>query len=184
MVDVMVQRSATITRFRPPPHWIPAVALYALAIWFLAVRAAPAGVDWDDYSDYEPPPGYGIDLYRVLRRAPDRPPEANGSLETMYLMRRSMMVLANATRWGEDRTVKYLLYTHHYERALSFAKAFREEYAKLLTIPARRTIDDPAITREILKLREWGTHTALVLWEPIYPRHPYMQIEKVLLEER
>jgi hypothetical protein len=159
----------TTTRFRPPPHWIPALALYAVVIWSLAVRPLPAAVQWDDYGDYAPPPGYEWDYYQVLRRPADRPPEADASIALCYQMQRCMKQLANATRWGEDRTVKFLLYTGHYERALSFAATYRAEFAKLLTVPFHRTIDDPG-----------GTHTAVVLWEPIYPRHPYVKIEKVL----
>ena len=172
----------TTSRFRPPPHWIPAVMLYAVAIWMCAVRPLPAALNWDDYGDYKPPAGYEWDYYRVLRRPPDRPPEADAVLATLATMRRAMMQLANATRWGEDRTVKYLLYTRYYERALKFAATYRQEYAKLLTIPSRRTVDDPEITKEILKAREWGTHVAVVLWEPIFPHHPYLRIEKVLFE--
>jgi len=181
----MAQDVHTVTRFRPPPHWIPAVALYALVIWFAVARQLPANptLAWDNYQDYKPPKGYEWDYYRVLRRAPDRPPEANASLAKCLEMRRCMQVLANGTRWGEDRTVRYLLYTFHYEKALKFAATYREEYAKLLdNTPFRRTVDDPDLPKEILKLRDWGTHTAVVLWEPIYPRHPYMQVQKVLFE--
>lgn len=172
--------TGTVTRFRPPPHWIPAVVVYVLVIWALGTRPLPAEVPWDDYGDYTPPDGYEWDYYQVLRRPPDRPPEADAGIEKCYQMRRLMQVLANGTRWGEDRTVKYLLYTHHYERAVAFAATYRAEFARLLETPYRRTVDDPGITKEILKLREWGTHTAVVLWEPIYPRHPYVKIEKVL----
>lgn len=171
------------TRFRPPPHWIPAVALYALfTLWALSARSAPAQVDWDDYTDYLPPPGYKLDLYRGLRRPHQRDPALDEAMAKMQLMRRSMMTLANATRWGDDRTVKYLLYTHRYDRAKKFAQVYREEYKKLLVVPSKDIIDDPGLPQEILKLREWGNHTAVVLWEPIYPRHPYVEIHRVMME--
>lgn len=169
-----------VTRFRPPPHWIPAVLIYGAVIWSLIMRPLPAEVQWDDYGDYKPPAGYEWDYYAVLRKPADRPPEADRAIEACYLMQRCMRQLSNGTRWGEDRTVKYLLYTHHYERALSFAATYRTEYAKLLEVPFRRTIDDPGLSKEILKLREWGETHALVLWEPIFPRHPYVKIQKVL----
>lgn len=158
------------------------MVVYALVIWALATRPLPAAVEWDDYGDYTPPVGYEWDYYNVLRRPADRPPEADKSIETCYLMQRCMKQLANATRWGEDRTVKFLLYTHHYDRAVKFAATYRDEFAKLLEVPFRRTIDDPGLSKEILKLREWGTHHAVVLWEPIFPRHPYVKIEKVMFE--
>ena len=156
------------------------MVVYALAIWSLSTRPLPAEVQWDDYGDYKPPEGYEWDYYAVLRKPADRPPEANRSIEACYLMQRCMKQLSNGTRWGEDRNVKFLLYTHHYDRALKFAATYRAEYAKLLTVPFPRTIDDPALPKEIQKLREWGEHTALVLWEPIYPRHPYQAVAKVL----
>jgi hypothetical protein len=172
-----------VTRFRPPPHWIPAVALYALAIlWALSASSVPAAVDWDDYSEYVPPPGYELDIYRVLRRPSARDPKLDAAMARMHLLQRSMMTLANGTRWGDDRTTKYLLYTHHYERALAFAEEWRTLYRPLLTILSKDIIDDPDLPKEILKLREWGNHTALVLWEPIYPRHPYVMIKRVLAE--
>ena len=91
-----------------------------------------------------------------------------------------MNVLANATRWGEDRNVKYLLYTGHYDRALQLAAHYRENYAKLLTLKEPDLIDDPELQKEILKMREWGLHSAVVLYEPIFPRHPYQQVQRVL----
>lgn len=178
----MDPRVSTTERFRPPPHWIPAVVLFALVIWTQCVRDLPAAVAWDDYDDYKPPAGYQWDYYRVLRRPADRPPEADASIAKCYEMRRAMQVLANATRWGDDRTVKYLLYTVNYAKALKFAATYREEYHKLLTVPFPRTIDDPDLPKEIMKLRDWGNHTALVLWEPIFPRHPYVSIARVLFE--
>lgn len=173
----------TTARFRPPPHWIPAVALYALVIaWSLSARTLPAAVDWDDYTDHVPPPGYELDIYRVLRKPFARDPRIDASIARMHLLERSMMQLANATRWGDDRTVKYLLYTGHYDRALAFADEWRTLYKPLLTIPSKDIVDDPGLPEEILKLREWGSHTAVVLWEPIYPRHPYVRIKRVLFE--
>lgn len=178
----MPPHTGRVTRLRPPPHWIPAVLVYGVVILALAVRPLPAEVQWDDYGDYAPPDGYEWDYHAVLRRPADRPPEADTAIETCHTMQRCLKQLANATRWGEDRNVKYLLYTHHYERAQAFAAAYRAAFARLLETPFQRTIDDPGLPEEILKLREWGTHHALVLWEPIFPRHPYVKVEKVLVE--
>jgi len=167
------------------PLWGVTLAVGLAGSWLLVAHplVAAAFEHWE-YNDYAPSPGYAPDLYRVLRRPVIRSEEVSRSLDRIEQARRSILSLANGTRWGEDRTVKFLLYTTHYQLARQYAAVFRSEFAQLMKLEAVPLIDDPELVKTLLRLREWGCHTALVFYEPIFPRHPYDQVERILSRDR
>jgi hypothetical protein len=171
-----------------PQAWPALAATALLAGWLVGAGPLPAARDSrgdgnaDEYTDHDPPRGYEIDLYRTLRRPRPRNAAIQAALDAIQNARRNVLALANGTRWGEDRTMKYLLFTHHYERALAQAARYRLEYAKMREIREPDLIDDLDLQKEILRAREWGTSTALVLLDPIHPRRPYVQVQRVLFD--
>lgn len=164
---------------RPPRARMGTIAALITGIVVAAGWVRPDS-EGHDYQDYAPPTGHQPDYYRPLRLPRPRPAGIDDVFDRMESAQRAMMILANGTRWGEDRTVRYLLYIANYDRALEAAGRWRLAYAEMEKLTALDLLEDPSLQRRWLLLRDWGRHTALVLHEPIYITHPYVRIEKIL----
>src|SRR4051794_36294298 len=57
----------------------------------------------DDSHSYDPPVGYELNIYRVLRQPHTRPVAIQNPLKKREAARRDIMALAQGTRFGEDR---------------------------------------------------------------------------------